>query len=133
MMRTTLRELAVPRDLSAERVDRDLRDEIETTNAHGSSDDRPGVRDHVFGHPDERAIGAHLPTASLRRRHALDLLHPAPGTPRAVPGQPHDRCGGGYAQGSRVSRSQPIHRTRHARPLGAQSPPHHARSALEFP
>src|SRR5882672_466755 len=35
-------KLAVPRDLSAERVDRDLRHEIETTNAHGASDDRPG-------------------------------------------------------------------------------------------
>src|SRR5712691_4627779 len=29
-------KLAVPRDLSAERVDRDLRDEIDTTNAHGA-------------------------------------------------------------------------------------------------
>src|SRR5437870_6217754 len=84
-------ERTVARDLTAERVDGHVRDGIETTNACGSLDDSPGLGEDLFGDPDERAIRAHLPTMSLSRRHALDLLHPAACGPCAVRKRPHSR------------------------------------------
>src|SRR5439155_16390218 len=70
-------ELTVARDLTAERVDGHVREGIETTNACGALDDGLGLGEDLLGDPDERAIRAHLPTMSLSRRPALDLLHPA--------------------------------------------------------
>ena len=78
-------ELAVPRNLPSKPLD-----DVPRWNVVGPLDDRPGLVDHLLGHPDEVAIRPHLVPWALLRRHAVDLLHPAPGPTRAV-GEAPDR------------------------------------------
>ncbi len=87
----TCPERAVPRDRTAERVDRPVRERIEPPHTTRARHDRAGVGHDVRGDGDERPIRADLVTMSLRGRHALDLLHPPPGRTRAVREAPDAR------------------------------------------
>ena len=73
----TAAEFAVSRDLSLSPLDGHQGGDV-TLRTLGPRDDRASLRDHLLGHPDERAIRGHLLIVSLLRGHALDLLRPAP-------------------------------------------------------